>query len=187
MSENLTNVKFSSVIKRDGKLELFSADKIKKAITKANDTLENFSQGSVENIDVNRLFDLFDEFKTNTDLSNQTINNGMEKIENMLTEYNENLATITSSSSEADNDSAAVKSLNDEFYLDLLQLFNSISFEDEAEDLKEFMEDILSSITIKTDENSEKLNSIMLQFKKLLNKIEGIEKTQNSISDYLKP
>jgi len=71
--------------------------------------------------------------------------------------------------------------------MDLLNLFNSLSFDAEAEDIKDFLENILSSVTIKTDENSEKLNNIMLQFKNLLNKVEGIERTQNSISDYLKP
>ncbi len=159
---------------------------LKTAITKANNTIENFSQSSVENIDINKLYNLFDEFKTNTDLSNQTVNSSIEKIENMLTEYNQNLRTINLSADTNDIKNA-VKSLNDDFYFELMQLFNSLSFEDETEDLKDFVQDVLSSITIKTDENAEKLNSIMLQFKNLLNKIEGIEKTQNSISDYLKP
>ena len=160
---------------------------LKTAITKANDTIENFSQNSVENIDINRLETLFDEFKTNSDLSNQTVNNGIEKIENMLNEYNQGLQSINLSSDNSEKIKEAVKSLNDGFYFELLQLFNSISFEGEAQDLKDFMEEILSSVTLKTDENTEKLNNIMLQFKKLLNKIEGIEKAQNSISDYLKP
>ncbi len=138
------------------------------------------------NIDVNRLFNLVDEFKTTTDLSNHTISDNMEKIENMLTEYNENLEELTKSAT-ADVIKDGVKSLNDEFYLELLDLFNSLSFEEETEDLKDFIEGVLESITVKTDENSEKLNSIMLQFKSLLNKIDGIEKAQNSISDYLKP
>lgn len=160
---------------------------LKTAITKANDTIETFSQNSVENIDINKLYNMFDEFKTNTDLSNQTVNTSIEKIETMLTEYNQNLRTINLTSTDGENIKDAVKSLNDEFYVELLQLFNSLSFEGEAEDLKEFMEDILASVALKTNENTEKLNSIMLQFKNLLNKIEGIEKTQNSISDYLKP
>ena len=163
---------------------------LKTAITKANDTIENFSQNSVENIDINKLYNLFDEFKTSTDLSNKAVNNGVEKIENLLTEYNQNLNSLNQlnqTSVEEKNIKDAIKNLNDEFYLDLLQLFNSFSFEEEAEDLKDFMEEIISSVTLKTDENTEKLNSIMLQFKNLLNKIEGIEKAQNSISDYLKP
>lgn len=160
---------------------------LKTAITKANDTIENFSQNAVENIDINKLYDLFDEFKTSTDLSNKAVNNGVEKIENLLTEYNQNLKSLNQIPAGDGDIKDAIKSLNDEFYLDLLQLFNSFSFEGEAEDLKDFMEEILSSVTLKTDENTEKLNSIMLQFKNLLNKIEGIEKAQNSISDYLKP
>ena len=104
----------------------------------------------------------------------------------MLTEYNENLEELTKSAT-AEVIKDGVKSLNDEFYLELLDLFNSLSFEEETEDLKDFIAGVLESITVKTDENSEKLNSIMLQFKNLLNKVEDIEKTQNSISDYLKP
>ena len=160
---------------------------LKTAISKANDTIENFSQNSVENIDINKLYGLFDEFKTTTDLSNKTVNSSIEKIEKMLSDYNQNLEQINLSSGGQENVKESIKSLNDEFYLELIQLFDSLSFEDETEELKEFMEDILSSVTVKTDENTEKLNNIMLQFKKLLNKIEGIEKTQNSISDYLKP
>ena len=152
-------------------------DNVNSNIDKITDTV---------NIDVNRLFDLVDEFKTNSDLSNHTISDNMEKIENMLTEYNENLEELTKSAT-AEVVKDGVKTLNDEFYLELLTLFNSLSFDEEAEDLKDFMENVLASITIKTDENSEKLNKLMLQFKSLINKIEGIEKTQNSISDYLKP
>ena len=160
---------------------------LKTAITKANDTLENFSQGAVENIDIDKLYNLFDEFKTSTDLSNSAVNKGVEKIENLLTEYNQNLENLNQKPISDANIKEAIKSLNDEFYMDLLQLFNSFSFEGEAEDLKDFMGEILSSVTLKTDENTEKLNHILLQFKNLLNKIEGIEKTQNSITDYLKP
>ncbi len=157
-------------------------------ISNLSETINNNLDKIVDtvNIDVNRLFDLVDEFKTNSDLSNHTISDNMEKIENMLAEYNENLEELTKSST-ADVIKDGIKSLNDEFYLELLSLFNSLSFDDEAEDLKDFIENVLSAITVKTNENSEKLNNIMLQFKSLLNKIEGIEKAQNSITDYLKP
>lgn len=159
-------------------------DEIASNIQDVNSNIDKITD--TVNIDVNRLFDLVDEFKTNSDLSNHTISDNMEKIENMLTEYNDNLEELTKTAT-AEVVKDGVKTLNDEFYLELLNLFNNLSFDEEAEDLKDFIENILASITVKTDENSEKLNSIMLQFKSLLNKIEGIEKTQNSISDYLKP
>ena len=164
-------------------------------VNKLYDLVDNFkstTENNIEklsdtlNIDVNKLFNLVDEFKTNSDLSNHTISDNMEKIENMLTEYNENLEELTKTAT-ADYIKDGVKTLNDEFYFDLLNLFNSLSFDEEAEDLKDFMQEVFSAITVKTNENSEKLNNIMLQFKSLLNKVEDIEKAQNSISDYLKP
>ena len=156
------------------------------------DDFKNTTENNIEklsdtlNIDVNKLFDLVDEFKTNSDLSNHTISDNMEKIENMLTEYTENLEELNKTAT-ADYIKDGVKTLNDEFYFDLLNLFNSLSFDEEAEDLKDFMQEVISAITVKTNENSEKLNNIMLQFKSLLSKVEDIEKAQNSISDYLKP
>ena len=58
----------------------------------------------------------FDEFKTNSDLSNHTISDNMEKIETMLTEYNENLEELTKTAT-AEVVKDGIKTLNDEFYL----------------------------------------------------------------------
>jgi len=170
-------------------------NKSSKNFERLNQFVEEYDKGAFDelnakisnvNVDVNRILTLFEEFKTTTDLSNRAISDNMMKFENILATYSENLTELTqNTTAEAVKD--GVKSLNDSFYMDLLNLFNSLSFDAEAEDIKDFLENILSSVTIKTDENSEKLNNIMLQFKNLLNKVEGIERTQNSISDYLKP
>lgn len=162
------------------RLNQFVEEYDKGAFDELNDKISNV------NIDVNKILTLVEEFKTNSDLSNRAISDNMVKLENILATYSENLTELTqNTTAEAVKD--GVKTLNDSFYMDLLNLFNSLSFDAEAEDIKDFLENILSSVTIKTDENSEKLNSIMLQFKNLINKVEGIERTQNSISDYLKP
>ncbi len=181
---------------------LLASNDIKSFVEKTSDNFEKlnafvqeYDQGAFKelqakisdvNIDVTKLLDLVNDFKTNSDLSNQAISDNMAKFEKMLKEYNENLAELTQSAT-TDVIKEGVKSLNDEFYLELLNLFNSLSFDAETEDIKDFIENVLSAITVKTDENTEKLNSIMLQFKNLLRKVEGIERAQNSISDYLKP
>ncbi len=181
---------------------LLAGSDVKSFVTKATeqfDVMSNFVQeydkgefvalsNKIENVtlDVGKLLARVGEFKTNSDPTNPTLSDNIEKIEKMLAQYNENLEELTKNSA-SEVVKGSVKSLNDEFYLELLNLFNSLSFDEEAEDLKDFIQEVLSAITVKTNENSEKLNNIMMQFKSLLNKIEGIERAQNSISDYLKP
>ena len=67
----------------------------------------------------NKILGLVEEFKTNTDLSNQAIRENMAKLENMLSEYNTNLTEITQGTT-TDAVKESVKSLNDAFYFDLL-------------------------------------------------------------------
>jgi len=192
--DKLTTDVVSPILVASNDVKAF-VDKSSKNFEKLNQFVEEYDKGTLlaiqsqisdVNIDVNKILGLVEEFKTNSDLSNHTISDNMAKLENLLTTYNENLTELTQTAT-ADAIKDGVKSLNDSFYIDLLNLFNSLSFDTEAEDIKDFLENILVSITAKTDENSEKLNNIMLQFKSLLNKVEGIERAQNSISDYLKP
>ena len=143
------------------------------------------------NVDVSKIFDLVKDFKTTVDLNDDNLNSNMEKIENMLEDYQRDFNKLVednpSSEEISDKVKTQIKELNSEFYLDLVELFNNLSFEDESEDLKDFIENVKNTITLKTDENTEKLNEIMYQFKGLAKKIEKIEKSQSNISDFLNP
>ena len=143
------------------------------------------------NVDVSKIFDLVKDFKTTVDLNDDNLNSSMEKIENMLEDYQRDFNKLVeenpSSDEISDKVKAQIKELNSEFYLDFVELFNNLSFEDESEDLKDFIENVKNTITLKTDENTEKLNEIMYQFKGLAKKIEKIEKSQSNISDFLNP
>lgn len=143
------------------------------------------------NVDVSKIFDLVKDFKTTVDLNDDNLNSSMEKIENMLEEYQRDFNKLVeenpSSEEISDKVKTQIKELNSEFYLDFVELFNNLSFEDESEDLKDFIENVKNTITLKTDENTEKLNEIMYQFKGLAKKIEKIEKSQSNLSDFLNP
>ncbi len=143
------------------------------------------------NVDVSKIFDLVKDFKTTVDLNDDTLSSNMEKIESMLEDYQRDFNKLVeenpSSEEISDKVKIQVKELNNEFYLDLVELFNNLSFENESEDLKDFIENVKNTITLKTDENTEKLNEIMYQFKGLAKKIEKIEKSQSNISDFLNP
>ncbi|MDD3593257.1 MAG: hypothetical protein PHX18_01365 [Candidatus Gastranaerophilales bacterium] len=148
-----------------------------------------------------------DDFKHTVDLNDSTLSGSLEKIETsvdsiqekihmlpfkddlhnietILNDYKESLNELSNLDNSADI-KEEIKNLNNDFSLQLVSLFDNISFLEESEDIKDFIDNVKNSINNKTSENSEKLNDIIFQFKALINKIDCIEKAQKTITEYL--